>query len=108
METCCWKVKLKPGMLGRVRQWVQEVTERKSEYLEAIQAERSFVEALFLDSNESGDFLIFYHKAENIEQALEWFWKSGRAIDMHKQQFIKEAWERYDRLELLFEAEVPD
>lgn len=107
METCCWKVKLKPGSIDRVRQWVREVTGRKAEYLEAIEAERSFVEALFLDSNESGDFIIFYHKAENIDQALEYFFKSDKPIDVHKQRFIKDAWERYDRLEFLFEAEVP-
>ncbi|MEO0841027.1 MAG: DUF6176 family protein [Cyanobacteria bacterium J06643_5] len=107
METCCWKIKIKPGMLNRVRQWVDEVCQRREEYIEAIAAERSYVEAIFLDSNYQGDFLIFYHKAADIDKALEYFWNSSKPIDVHKREYIKDAWESYERIELLLEVEAP-
>ena len=64
METMCVRVRLKPGSLSRVHEWAAELRTRSEEVLATLRNEGVLVESAFLGSDEQGDFLISYMKAQ--------------------------------------------
>ena len=92
-ETRCFKIKLKPNSLEKVRMWAKTINERKSQALETLRDEGVIIECVFLDQTSEGDFLISIMKAENFEKAREAMEKSVHDIDKFHQQFKKETWE---------------
>ena len=63
------------------------------------------VESVFLDSNEHGDFLVYYIKAQNLGAASEAARRSVHPIDSYHQQFKLDTWEGQTPLELLIDFE---
>ena len=104
-ETRCVKIKLKPNSLEKVREWTRTINERKDEVLATLRDEGVIVEAVFLDQNSEGDFLIYVMKAENFERAMEVFEKSVHPIDEYHQNFKSECWEEGKPLETLIDLD---
>lgn len=99
------KIKLKPNSLERVREWARIITERKDEALATLRDEDVILEAVFLDQNSEGDFLIYVMKAADFEKAREVVKKSVHAIDEYHQNFKKECWLDGERLEMLIDLD---
>jgi Family of unknown function (DUF6176) len=105
METACVKVRLRQGSLDRVRKWAVELRSRPDEVLATLRDEGVVVESVFLDSNEDGDFLVYYMKARSMEVAREAVERSVHPIDAYHQQFKDDTWETRTALELLIDFE---
>ncbi len=79
-ETRCVKIRLKPNSLEKVREWAKTINRRKDEALATLRDESVMLEAVFLDQNSEGDFLIYVMKAENFEKAKQAVKNSVHAI----------------------------
>jgi predicted P-loop ATPase/GTPase len=97
-ETRCWKIKLKPDSLDRIREWAQTINRRKDEALETLRDETVIIESVFLDQTDGGDYLIAIMKAESFEKSREAVKKSAHAIDEYHRQVMQEV--REERIEL--------
>jgi hypothetical protein len=105
-QSRCFKIKLKPGSLKRVRKWAETLNEtRRSEALETLRDESVIVEAFFLDSTPEGDFLIAFMKAESFERSRRAYEVSAHDIDRYHQQFKEDTWEGGQQLELLVDLD---
>ena len=52
LKTRCVKIKLKPGMVERAREWAAEINRRKDEAHSVLRNETVVIECAFLDSHE--------------------------------------------------------
>lgn len=105
-ETQCFKIKLKPASLARVREWAQTLNEtRRDEALATLSDETVIVEAVFLDSTPEGDYLIVFMKAESLETSRRAVQASTHDIDRYHQQFKKDTSESSKQLELLVDLD---
>jgi hypothetical protein len=105
VETVCVKVKLKPGSLEQVHEWADELRSRADEVLATLRDEGVAVESVFLDSNEQGDFLVYYMKARSLSAAREAAERSSHPIDAYHERFKAQTWESRSSLELLVDFE---
>jgi hypothetical protein len=101
VETVCVRVRLEPGSLGRVREWAAELNARRDEVVATLRDEGVRVESVFLD----GETLIYYLKADSLEQAREVYARSTHAIDAYHQRFKDETFADQTQLELLVDFE---
>ena len=104
-ETRCFKVKLKPGSIERVREWAEAINARRDEAIDSLKEETVVVESVFLDRTDEGDFLIGYMKAVSFEKNREAAQKSVREIDAYHRQFKQETWAEHKELERLVDLE---
>lgn len=105
-QSQCFKIKLKPDSLERVREWARTLHEtRRAEALETLRDESVIVEAFFLDSTPAGNFLIAFMKAESFEKSRRAFEASAHDIDRYHQQFKEDTWESGQQLELLVDLD---
>ena len=95
------RVRLKPGSLPRVRAWAMELNERRDEVLTTLVHEGVRIESVFLD----GETLVYYMRAESIDEAREVYAHSTHAIDAYHQRFKDETFESQTPLELLIDFE---
>lgn len=91
-ETRCFKIRLKPGSVEKVRTWAKTINERKAEALATLRDETVILETVFLDQTSEGDFLIYLMKAESFEKAARAVKQSVHAIDEYHQNFKREYW----------------
>ena len=63
------------------------------------------IESVFLDSNEQGDYLVYYMKARSLSAAREAAERSSHPIDAYHERFKAHTWESRSSLELLVEFE---
>jgi hypothetical protein len=101
VETVCVRVRLEPGSLPRVREWAAELNARRSEVLATLQDEGVRIESVFLD----GETLVYYLKADSIDQARDVYSRSNHAIDAYHQRFKDETFAEQTQLELLIDFE---
>lgn len=104
-KTRCVKIKLKPNSIEKVRAWANTINERKTEALATLRDESVILEAVFLDQNSEGNFLIYVMRAESFEKAREAVKNSVHAIDEYHQNFKKECWLDCKRLEMLIDLD---
>lgn len=97
-ETRCWKIKLKPNSLDRIREWAQTINRRKDEALETLRDETVILESVFLDQTDGGDYLIAVMKAESFEKSRAAVNNSTHAIDEYHRRVMREV--REERIEL--------
>ncbi len=105
METRCFRIKLKPNSINRVREWARTINERKNEALETLRDETVIIESMFLERTEHDDFLIGYMKAESFQKAWETIQKSVHAIDEYHRKFKEDTWGERVELELLIDLD---
>jgi hypothetical protein len=101
VETVCVRVRLEPGSLPRVREWAAELNARRSEVMATLQDEGVRIESVFLD----GETLVYYLKADSIDQARDVYSRSSHAIDAYHQRFKDETFAEQTQLELLIDFE---
>lgn len=104
-ETTCIKIKLKPDSIEKVREWARVLNERREEALATLRDESVFLETVFLDQSNEGDFLIYLMKAESFEKARDAVQRSEHEIDKYHQEFKRETWTERKQLELLIDLE---
>lgn len=104
-ETRCFKIRLKPGSIEKVREWAQTINERKDEALATLSDESVVLEIVFLDRTTEGDYLIYLMKAESFEKARTAIQHSIHAIDEYHQKFKRECWLEGERLETLVDLD---
>ena len=71
--------------MERVREWARELQARPDEVLATLRGEGVLVESVFLDSDEHGDYLVYYMKARNLGAASEAARRSVHRIDSYHQ-----------------------
>jgi prolyl oligopeptidase PreP (S9A serine peptidase family) len=104
-ETRCWKIKLKPDSMERVREWAQTINSRKAEALETLRDETVIIEAVFLDKTDDGDYLIAIMKAESFEKSAEAVKNSTHAIDEYHRRVMQGVRDEKTELELLVDLD---
>ena len=72
---------------GEVRDWAAELNRRADEVLATLRDEGVVVESVFLEQTASGDFLIYYMKAQSIERVSEVARRSPHGVDAYHDQF---------------------
>lgn len=107
LKTRCVKIKLKPGMVERAREWAAEINRRKDEAYSVLRNETVVVECAFLDSHEGGDFLIYFMKATSFDVLLPQD-ESATSISSFHQAFKRDAWESGTPLPCLLDLDLTD
>ncbi len=72
----CTRIKLKPGMVPRVREWARELNARMDEVLATLKDEGVNREIVFLEEGPDGDYLIYFMDAEDFEKGRKVFQSS--------------------------------
>jgi len=103
--TRCVRIRLKPGTLGRVREWAAELSRRKAEALETLREEGVLMESVFLEHATDGDFLVYYMRAADFERSFRIARASTHPIDAYHRAFKEETWASSEPLELLLDLE---
>lgn len=106
MKTRCTKIKLKRGCVEHARAWAAEINGRSDEALATLRDEGVVMEAAFLDQTSEGDFLIYFMRAEDFDQAGTRAKSSGHAIDAFHKQFQGDCWEDGTKLERLIDLAI--
>ena len=107
METQCLKIKLKEGMRDRVRVWCKSLANHP-ELDEVLKKETVVVESLFLEEGKEGDYLLFYLKAQSLQQANEFLTPVQHPLNKMSQEFMQECWEmdQIEELELVLDVDT--
>jgi len=84
------RYRLKAGKRERLYEWVEEVTSRRDEAVETLQAENVYSETAFLESRADGDYVCFYMEAEDVEAAAEAFEASTHDLDQQFKQLLND------------------
>lgn len=99
METQCLKIKLKEGKKEQVREWCQTFANHP-DLDDVLEKETVVVENLFLDEQNDGDYLLFYLKAESLQQANEFLTTAQHPLNELSRNFMQECWEMEEITEL--------
>lgn len=99
----CARIRLKQGMLPRVRQWASYMAAHHDESRQRLAAEGVSLESVFLDISTAGDFLVYYMRAASQEDAHRAAAQSAAELDLYHKVFQREAWGAAQRLELLLD-----
>jgi hypothetical protein len=101
VETLCIRVRLVPGSVQRVREWATELNARRDEVMATLRDEGVRIESVFLE----GETLVYFLKADSVDQAREVYARSEHAIDAYHQRFKDETFAGQTQLELLIDFE---
>jgi hypothetical protein len=101
VETSCVRVRLVPGSLPRVREWATELNARRDEVLATLRDEGVRIESVFLED----ETLVYFLKADSIDEARDVYARSTHAIDAYHQRFKDETFADQTQLELLIDFE---
>lgn len=109
MQAQCVRIPIVSGKTQRFVDWMAEVNGRQAEMIASMRVEGVRAEAMFLERSTSGDALVFYMQAEDLERAQQVFAASTFAIDALTRAIIDECWDvgRATRLEVLLELLGP-
>jgi uncharacterized protein DUF6176 len=95
------RVRLVPGSLPRVREWAAELNARRDEVLATLRDEGVRIESVFLED----ETLVYFLKADSVDQARDVYARSTHAIDAYHQRFKDETFAEQIELELLIDFE---
>jgi hypothetical protein len=101
VETVCVRVRLAPGSLPRVLEWAAELNARRDEVLATLRDEGVRIESVFLE----GETLVYYLKADSVDQARDVYARSQHAIDAYHRRFKDETFAEETQLQLLIDFE---
>jgi hypothetical protein len=99
--TRCYKIKLRDGTAEIVQAWANELNTRKDEVIKTLLAEKVSLEAVFLDHQADGAYLVYMMRAPDFDFAAKTARESGDPIDVYHRAFKKACWERSEILPLL-------
>ena len=70
-QVLCGRIKIKDGALEDVYQWFDTLNSRKNELIYAFTHEGIWLESVFLEHAEDGDYLIYYARQDDLEKVYE-------------------------------------
>ncbi len=105
MEVYFGKLKLKPGSIPRVREWVSYFEKNSSEIYSLLRNEGVWIESVFLDTVDGNDYLLYYMKAECVKAAQEIFLKSESPHDQYHLEFLRAVVDSSSKPELLIDMD---
>lgn len=104
-KVICTRTKLKKGVLQDVRHWLKTLNDCKDEVIETFRDEGVWVESAFLEKVGEDDYLVYYMRADDVQQAKAVCQKSSHPID----HFHRECWRKFadttSVLELAFDLQ---
>ncbi|NJL97260.1 hypothetical protein HC864_05685 [Candidatus Gracilibacteria bacterium] len=103
METLCYKIKLKKGSLKQVRQWAEQMNIRAGEVFETLSLEGVYVESVFLEKSDNNYYLIYFVKAESLNDMREFSKNSTLPIEKFHKDFKRTTFESSAELESLID-----
>ncbi len=91
-QVICTSSRIKDGCLDKVRSWLHTLEqERRSETCESFQNEGVSIEAAFVKEENGSYFLVYFMRADDVQQAITVFQNSELSIDA----FHKQCWEDF-------------
>jgi Family of unknown function (DUF6176) len=99
---------VRPDQVERLRAWMHELTQRRSEVLETFRAESTQQERAYLLQGASGPILVYAQQVDDPEQARQAFAASQLPIDLQHRQVMAEVREGHAEVELLFDIRAED
>lgn len=79
-----------PEKVDRLREWTDEILDRRAEALTSMDAEGMHAEGAFLRETEDGVYLYAYVEADDVEAALATYAESDRDIDEDHREVMDE------------------
>lgn len=105
------KRKIREGQVPKLKDWMAEIREREGEAIETLENEGMHSEAAFIEYVNGEHFLIYYMKADDIDEVYESFENSSYDIDEQHKQVLDEVLEDEppaSEYELLYHLENPN
>jgi hypothetical protein len=105
------KQKIANGETQQLREWMDEVNEREEEAVGTLKSEGVHSETAFIEHTDEGDFLVYYMKADDMEQVSESFADSSREIDEEHKRVMDDVLENGENVgdfELLYHLDNPE
>ncbi|WP_218509637.1 DUF6176 family protein [Variovorax sp. dw_308] len=99
----CARIRLKNGVLPRVREWAAHMSAHRADALQRLVAEGVSIESVFLDVTTEGEYLVYYMRAASHEEAHRVAAQSAAELDRYHKLFQRETWGAAQRLELLLD-----
>lgn len=106
METVCYKIKLKPNSLDKVRDWGKRLMSESSEVAKLLKHEGIIIESAFIEQASEGDFLIYYLRAHDLKKAREVSAASTHPIDIFHRKVMSEIGDGGSELEKVLDIEA--
>lgn len=104
-QLLCGRIKIKEGSLGEVREWFKVLNARKQELLEAFALEGIWIESVFLEHAQDGDYLVYYMRQEDIAKVYEAIAKFELPIRLFHVEHWKKCCDECIVLEPLFDLQ---
>jgi hypothetical protein len=105
------KQKIESGKTTQLKEWMDEICEREEEAIETLKSEGMHSETAFIEHTEEGDFLVYYMRADDMEQVFDSFNESSHEIDEEHKQVMDEVLESGENIgdyELLYHMDNPE
>jgi len=102
---------VRPDKVNKLKGWMEEANDRKSEIIETLQHEGVKTESTFLEESSDGTFLVTYMEAENLQEVQEAFEDSNFDIDIEYKELVQECLvdgQPVGNFEPLYHATNPD
>lgn len=93
MSTKCMKIKLRCGSMPNVEAWQEKLNSHRNEVVETLKSEGVSLEAVFLDQQSDGDYLIYVMRSDNFERVSDVASRSKSHIDEFHRAFKEGCWE---------------
>jgi|JI9StandDraft_1071089.scaffolds.fasta_scaffold04881_2 hypothetical protein len=90
-QVICGRIKIKEGALDKVYAWFNTLKERKEELLYAFSHEGIWLESVFLEETDDGDYLIYYTRQDDLEKVYRVLAEMQLPIRL----FHVESWKNY-------------
>src|SRR5690242_9457901 len=105
-QVLCTYSKIKEGCVDRVKSWLHSLeTERRGGLLQSFLDEGVVLEAAFIKEEKDASYLVYFLRAEDVNQALTIFQKSTLAIDAFHKRCWDELTEQHAILTPVFHVE---
>ncbi|HSW85891.1 MAG TPA: DUF6176 family protein [Rhabdochlamydiaceae bacterium] len=90
-QVLCGRIKIKEGALKEVHHWFNTLSERKEELIEAFTQEGVWLESVFLEHTQNGDYLIYYTRQDDLEKVYAII----ALLELPVRLFHVECWKKY-------------
>lgn len=87
------KIRLRDGSLPTVETWQDKLNSHRSEVVETLKSEGVSLEAVFLDQQSDGDYLIYVMRSDDFERVSDVASRSKSHIDDFHRTFKEGCWE---------------
>lgn len=90
LELVCYRMKLKPDSIEKVRSWGKKLNSEQDEVYKLLKNEGIVIESAFIEQCNEGDFLIYYLHAHDLRKAREISAASMHPLDKFHKQVMSE------------------